>query len=83
MRLILNVIWLVFGGLWLALGYLLPLVYFTWSMRYGPRASANPWDARGLEWEIPSPPPTENFVGQPVVTARTYEYGSEEGAQVV
>jgi len=71
------------GASILALGYLLPLVYFTWSMRYGPRASANPWDARGLEWEIPSPPPTENFVGQPVVTARTYEYGSEEGTTVV
>jgi cytochrome c oxidase subunit I len=71
------------GASILALGYLLPLVYFTWSMRYGPRASANPWDARGLEWEIPSPPPTENFVGQPVVTVRTYEYGSEEGTTVV
>ena len=71
------------GASILALGYLLPLVYFTWSMRYGPRAGANPWDARGLEWEIPSPPPTENFVGQPVVTARTYEYGSEEGTTVV
>ena len=71
------------GASILAVGYLLPLIYFTWAMRYGPRASANPWDARGLEWEIPSPPPTENFVGQPVVTDRTYEYGREEAAQVV
>ena len=71
------------GASILALGYVLPLVYFTWAMRYGKRASANPWDARGLEWEIPSPPPTENFVVQPVVTEHTYEYGREEEAQVV
>jgi cytochrome c oxidase subunit 1 len=71
------------GASILAVGYLLPLVYFTWAMRYGKRASANPWDARGLEWEIPSPPPTENFLVQPVVTERTYEYGREEEAKVV
>jgi cytochrome c oxidase subunit I len=71
------------GASILAVGYLLPLVYFTWAMRYGPRSSDNPWDARGLEWEIPSPPPTENFVVQPVVTEHTYEYGREEAAKVV
>ena len=71
------------GASILAIGYVLPLVYFTWAMRYGKRASDNPWDARGLEWEIPSPPPTENFVVQPVVTEHTYEYGREEEAKVV
>jgi cytochrome c oxidase subunit 1 len=71
------------GASILAVGYLLPLIYFTWAMRYGKRASDNPWDARGLEWEIPSPPPTENFEVQPVVTEHTYEYGREEEAKVV
>jgi cytochrome c oxidase subunit I len=71
------------GASILAIGYVLPLVYFTWAMRYGKRASDNPWDARGLEWEIPSPPPTENFLVQPVVTERTYEYGRHEAAKVV
>jgi cytochrome c oxidase subunit 1 len=71
------------GASILALGYLLPLVYLTWSMRYGRRAGPNPWDVRGLEWEVDSPPPPENFLVQPVVTARTYEYGREEEAQVV
>src|SRR5713101_3305079 len=56
------------GASILAVGYLLPLVYLAWSMRYGRRAGPNPWDARGLEWEIASPPPTENFLVQPVVT---------------
>src|SRR5436190_23578380 len=71
------------GASILAVGYLLPLVYFTWAMRYGKRASDNPWDARGLEWEIPSPPPTENFLVQPVVTDATYAYGAEEEAKIV
>jgi cytochrome c oxidase subunit I len=71
------------GASILALGYVLPLVYLTWSMRYGRRAGPNPWDVRGLEWETSSPPPTENFLVQPVVTDRTYEYGAEEVAKVV
>jgi len=71
------------GASILAVGYLLPLVYFTWSMRYGKPATANPWDARGLEWEIASPPPTENFLVQPVVTDATYAYGAEEEAKIV
>src|SRR6267143_1087244 len=37
------------GASILGLGYLLPMVYLVWSMRYGPRASANPWQAKGLE----------------------------------
>jgi cytochrome c oxidase subunit 1 len=52
-------------------------------MRYGRRAGPNPWDVRGLEWEIESPPPTENFLVQPVVTDKTYEYGAEEDASLV
>jgi len=71
------------GASILAVGYVLPLVYLTWSMRYGRRAGRNPWDVRGLEWETASPPPTENFLKQPVVTKKTYEYGSEEDAIVV
>jgi len=71
------------GASILALGYVLPLVYLTWSMRYGRVAGPNPWDVRGLEWQTASPPPPENFLVQPVVTDRTYEYGAEEEARVV
>ena len=35
------------GAAVLALGYLLPLVYLAWSLRYGARAGANPWGATG------------------------------------
>jgi cytochrome c oxidase subunit 1 len=64
------------GASILGVGYLLPLVYLTWSMRYGPKAPANPWRAKGLEWETSSPPPTENFLETPVVTEEAYAYGA-------
>jgi cytochrome c oxidase subunit 1 len=63
------------GASILAVGYAIPLVYLIWSMRYGPVAGPNPWGAKGLEWETPSPPPTENFEQTPVVTEEAYAYG--------
>jgi cytochrome c oxidase subunit 1 len=46
----------------------------------GEKSVNDPWGARGLEWEIPSPPPTENFAVSPVVTEGTHQYtpGSQE-----
>ncbi|MEO7919010.1 MAG: cytochrome c oxidase subunit I [Thermoanaerobaculia bacterium] len=61
------------GATILAAGYAMPLIYFVWSMRYGPKASANPWGAVGLEWQTSSPPPTENFHTAPIVT-EAYDY---------
>lgn len=69
------------GASILGLGYLIPMIYFVWSMRYGKAASSNPWGATGLEWQTPSPPPTENFPQTPVVTEDPYEYKKKE-AQV-
>jgi cytochrome c oxidase subunit 1 len=71
------------GASILAVGYLLPMMYLAWSMRYGRSAGANPWQARGLEWQTDSPPLPENFPVQPVVTDHTYEYGREEEAKIV
>jgi cytochrome c oxidase subunit I len=62
------------GASILAVGYLLPMVYFLWSLRYGKVADENPWVATGLEWKTPSPPPTFNFDEIPVVTWEAYEY---------
>jgi cytochrome c oxidase subunit 1 len=64
------------GASILALGYVLPLIYLLWSLRYGAPAGANPWKAKGLEWTIPSPPPTSNFESMPVVTEEAYDYES-------
>ena len=62
------------GATILGFGYLIPIVYFIWSMRYGAWAGENPWGAAGLEWETTSPPPTENFDVPPVVTVPPYTY---------
>jgi len=68
------------GATVLGVGYLIPLVYLIWSMRYGPIAESNPWGATGLEWQTPSPPPTENFAEIPVVTEEAYAYAEKKGA---
>jgi cytochrome c oxidase subunit 1 len=62
------------GASILGIAYLFPFTYLLWSLKYGPRASANPWGAVGLEWTTPSPPPTHNFAHTPVVTWEAYEY---------
>jgi cytochrome c oxidase subunit I len=62
------------GASILALGYLLPMVYFIWSLRYGAVAGPNPWNAAGLEWKTASPPPTHNFDETPIVTWEAYNY---------
>jgi cytochrome c oxidase subunit I len=70
------------GASILALGYALPMAYFLWSLKWGDRAPANPWGAKGLEWETTSPPPTDNFAVQPVVNEPAYNYAGE-GAESV
>ncbi|MGH9497776.1 MAG: cytochrome c oxidase subunit I [Terriglobales bacterium] len=62
------------GSTILAVGYVLPMVYFLWSMRYGKPATDNPWNAAGLEWKTSSPPPTFNFEEPPVVDFEAYNY---------
>jgi cytochrome c oxidase subunit I len=68
------------GASILAVGYLIPLVYLLWSLRYGALAGPNPWGATGLEWQTPSPPPTDNFATTPVVTQPPYAYDTQEEA---
>ena len=65
------------GASILAVGYLLPLAYLLWSLRYGAAGRPNPWRAKGLEWQTPSPPPTENFAVTPIVTEAPYAYAAE------
>ena len=70
------------GASILGVGYLLPLAYLLWSLWYGKAAGANPWGATGLEWQTPSPPPTENFEVVPVVTEEPYAYSTMEAGVV-
>jgi cytochrome c oxidase subunit 1 len=62
------------GATVLGLGYVLPVIYFLYSLKYGQVAGPNPWRASGLEWQTQSPPLTENFVETPIVTSEPYEY---------
>jgi cytochrome c oxidase subunit 1 len=63
------------GASILGVGYLLPMCYLVWSLVNGKKASANPWHAKGLEWEsAPTPPPTFNFDAPVVVTQEAYAY---------
>jgi cytochrome c oxidase subunit 1 len=62
------------GASIMGVGYILPLFYLVWSLKWGEIAGDNPWNAAGLEWETASPPPTENFAKQPVVTEEPYYY---------
>lgn len=61
-----------------AMGLGLTTFVFLWniihSLRHGPAAPPNPWNANTLEWTVPSPPPHGNFAATPVVYHGAYEY---------
>jgi cytochrome c oxidase subunit 1 len=62
------------GATILGVGYLLPVLYLTWSLKYGEIAGNNPWQATGLEWQTQSPPLTENFSEIPIMDHEAYDY---------
>ncbi|MCC6393071.1 MAG: cbb3-type cytochrome c oxidase subunit I [Bryobacterales bacterium] len=73
------------GASVLGVGYLIPMVYLMYSVFKGPRVTVpSPFGAKGLEWTIPCPPPTENFFAPPVVREAVYAYaeGHEENTLV-
>ncbi|HEY2711325.1 MAG TPA: cytochrome c oxidase subunit I [Chthoniobacterales bacterium] len=70
------------GASILGVGYLLPLIYLLWSLKYGRSAGPNPWRATGLEWQTESPPPKHNFQCTPVVTRPPYQYSAEEDKEL-
>jgi cytochrome c oxidase subunit 1 len=66
------------GATVLGVGYIIPFIYFMWSLKYGPLAGNNPWKAKGLEWQTTSPPPTYNFETPPIVTEEAYAYAAHK-----
>ncbi|MDQ2948251.1 MAG: cytochrome c oxidase subunit I [Acidobacteriota bacterium] len=70
------------GASILGIGYLIPLIYLLWSLKYGQRAGNNPWGAKGLEWETTSPPPKFNFDKTPIVTEEAYAYSQKQEVEV-
>jgi cytochrome c oxidase subunit 1 len=64
----------------LGLSFLLFLFNLLYSLWINPvKASSNPWDSLGLEWQTASPIPPHNFDRIPVIMSDPYHY-SEEGA---
>ncbi len=57
------------GSFIIAVGILV-FIYNMWVTRRSPEVGDDPWDARTLEWSIPSPPPEYNFAEIPLVVAR-------------
>jgi cytochrome c oxidase subunit 1 len=62
------------GAFVLAVGIILMLVNLFRSVKRGPVAPANPWNGITLEWQIPSPPPLENFEEIPEITEPPYNF---------
>jgi cytochrome c oxidase subunit 1 len=67
------------GAMVLGVAYLLPFCYLIGSLFLGAKASANPWAAKGLEWQTTSPPPRKNFLTPPSVPEEPYDYHPKEG----
>ena len=66
------------GASVLGIGFTLTIIYLLWSAIGGKRAEANPFQAKGLEWEnAGSPPIAHNFVDIPIVVEEAYAYGKK------
>lgn len=62
------------GGYLLGIGFLIVAIYLVHSLARGRPAPANPWGGGTLEWRTGSPPPVENFAGDPPVRD-PYDFG--------
>jgi cytochrome c oxidase subunit 1 len=65
------------GAYILVTGLVMMLINLLYARRKGSPAPANPWKGVTLEWQIPSPPPLENFEVIPEITRRPYFFDEE------
>jgi len=69
--------WVSISAFFLGGSILIFVINFVWStVIVREREEGNPWQSRGLEWQLPSPPPPGNFARIPVVLSGPYEYGT-------
>ena len=66
------------GAYILGLGFLVMFIYLLQSLKSGAKAPANPWGGASLEWKTASPPPTENFKHNMVVTHGPYDFFADD-----
>jgi cytochrome c oxidase subunit 1 len=70
-------------GFLLGLAQLIFLYNMVVSWRWGPKATANPWRALSIEWQVSSPPPRFNFPVIPRVVGGPYEFGMPGARHVI
>ncbi|MBN1791657.1 MAG: cbb3-type cytochrome c oxidase subunit I [Bacteroidales bacterium] len=66
------------GSYILVTGLLMMLINLLATRKKGKTAPANPWKGVTLEWQIPSPPPLENFDIIPEIKRRPYFFGESK-----
>jgi len=75
--------WVSISSFFLGGSILLFVINFVWSTVFArEREVGNPWNSRGLEWQIASPPPADNFDQVPVVLSGPYLYGFKDAPPV-
>ncbi|MFY9889966.1 MAG: cbb3-type cytochrome c oxidase subunit I [Streptosporangiaceae bacterium] len=75
--------WVSISSFFLGGSILLFVINFVWSTVIAREPGvANPWQSRGLEWQVSSPPPAGNFEKVPVVLSGPYDYGVKDAQPV-
>jgi cytochrome c oxidase subunit I len=75
--------WVSISSYLLGFSILLFVINFVWStVIVREREVGNPWQSRGLEWQVASPPPPGNFDQVPVVLSGPYDYGVKDAQPV-
>jgi cytochrome c oxidase subunit 1 len=63
----------------LGLSFLVFLINLVYSLYINPeKASSNPWDSLGLEWQTATPIPPHNFDRIPVIMSDPYHYSEAD-----
>jgi cytochrome c oxidase subunit 1 len=62
------------GAIILVTGLFTMIINLIRGLKNGKKAEANPWGGVTLEWQIPSPPPLENFEQIPVINHGPYDF---------
>lgn len=62
------------GAVIMFIGLIAMIANLVYHVRRGAKASANPWHGVTLEWQVPSPPPHENFDEIPIITREPYVF---------
>ena len=75
--------WVSISAFCLGVSILIFVINFVMSMTFWREPEVgNPWRARSLEWQLPTPPPPDNFKRVPVILASPYDYGVPDALPV-